>query len=111
MSIDDLVEFLRARLDEDEHEAPTVHEMSNCASHETSYDQCDCGWPARVLRDVEAKRAILAEHQPISGRCRRCGPDAWNDFKERLLWPCPTFRAAAAVYSDHRDYRPEWALG
>jgi hypothetical protein len=49
--------------------------------------------PARVLRDVEAKRAIL------NGRWG--GPDhadMWESCVQNL----------AAVWSDHPDYRAEW---
>jgi hypothetical protein len=49
--------------------------------------------PARVLREVEAKRRILAEH---SGN-HKCG---W------WIPGCPTVEALAAVYSDHPDYQP-----
>ena len=59
------------------------------------------GWPtARVLREVAARRTILALHPPMwpddpdSTTCSRCG----------LAWPCATLRALAAVYSDHPDY-------
>jgi len=76
--------------------------------------------PARVLREVAAKRAILAEHvstedlgAPIPAVCNRCTTDAiqirFISPTECLPWPCPTVRALAAVYSDHPDYRQEWA--
>ena len=60
--------------------------------------------PARVLREVEAKRAILRWHPSErmryidASRCPQC----------ELTWPCPTVRLIAAVYSDHPDYRDEW---
>ena len=73
------------------------------------HDTAVCVWSegvaARVLREVAAKRAILAEHQPQqmgyieAQRCPTC----------RTAWPCIEGRALAAVYSDHPDYRQEWA--
>ena len=72
--------------------------------------------PARVLREAEAKRKILAEHasgypttypkpsgQPTCGICH-CGTWDW----EPCDWPCATVRALAAVYSDHPAYLEQW---
>ena len=104
--------------------SPDEYQAAHIARHD----------PARVLREVDAKRKILAEHpvdadllawslgaaevvagraSPLS-RCMRCTvplPDACEDEDqyERVEWPCPTVRALAAVYSDHPDYRQEWA--
>ena len=76
--------------------------------------------PARVLREVAAKRAILSVHRvveypgpyvPISPTCSICiteregYQEEWGDDD----WPCATIRLLAAVYSDHPDYRQEWA--
>jgi hypothetical protein len=65
--------------------------------------------PARVLREVEAKRAILERHSPIkdllpkTSWCVQC-----TDDRNGYLWPCADVRVLAAVYSDHPDYRAEW---
>lgn len=62
--------------------------------------------PARVLREVEAKRAILARHAPNpehSAFCGRC-----NDGLLEQHWPCPDVLDIAAIYSDHPGYRQEW---
>ena len=73
--------------------------------------------PARVLREVAAKRAILAEHGPANGgrdpdRCRVCTAIAPTGMghtdARRFRAPCPTLLFLAAVYSDHPDYRQEW---
>jgi len=63
--------------------------------------------PSRVLREVAAKRAILAEHQESAsgGYCELCYYGYGGGS-----WPCPTVRALASVYSDHPDYDPEWAV-
>lgn len=76
--------------------------------------------PARALAEVDAKRRVLARHQPYDAsyyggyrdpdededergpHCRTCG-----DMTTR--WPCGTLRDIAAVYREHPGYRPEWA--
>jgi Family of unknown function (DUF6221) len=66
--------------------------------------------PARVLREVDAKRRILAEHRVWEPRwgCTRCRE--WiGGIPEKVAWPCPTVRALAAVYSDHPDCDPAWS--
>lgn len=75
----DVVEFLRARLDEDEHAAT---------------DGFSDGTPAHVLREVEAKRLILELH----AKSEFCERIALDDVVDLLALP----------YSDHPDYQPEW---
>lgn len=78
------------------------------AQHITRWD------PARVLAEVEAKRAILAGHPPIecsNVRCPvglHCGTCEYDDPSGNH-WPCPTARALALPYRDRPGYRPEWA--
>lgn len=74
--------------------------------------------PARVLREVAAKRAIIKAH-PIDteydhlSACRACQWDVDCDAPRNDLeasdCPCPSLRAVATVYSSHPDYREEWA--
>lgn len=85
--------------------------------------------PARTLREVEAKRVILGWHRPTpphpefgytypaaAGFCGYDGPgDNWQaeqepDHYPDAVWPCLTVRLLAAIYSDHADYDPAWAL-
>lgn len=133
---DDLVSFLRARLDEDEAAAKACYYADWEAGSEgdvvpvrpegNSYvavgpwgggmDDADVRHiarhdPARVLRDVEARRAVLAEHKPdTDGHCWVCltTRDRWKEDWPLDKWPCRTIRTVAAVYSDHADYRQEW---
>ena len=57
--------------------------------------------PARVLREVEAKRRIIEEHPYAgAGKCETCDLD--RD------WPCPTLRLLALPYADRSGYREEW---
>ena len=58
--------------------------------------------PGRVLRQVAAMRAILAEHNaPLGYECNAC---------ESREWPCLTVRALTAIWSDHEGFRDEWRI-
>jgi Family of unknown function (DUF6221) len=78
--------------------------------------------PARVLREVDAKRKILAEHGDTVGSvwipghghdnkfCMRCvDSDRDGDYYAEEPGPCLTLRTLAAVWSGHPDYDPDWA--
>lgn len=75
--------------------------------------------PARILREVAAKQAVLKAHCRIALHagggakyyetrrvCRSCEPLHGVDD----CWPCPTVLHIAAIYSSHPDYQKEWAL-
>lgn len=66
--------------------------------------------PARVLREVEAKRAILDEH--ICGcptpTCVDCGACSGAHHSDPERFPCQTVRLLALPYADHRDYDETW---
>ena len=76
--------------------------------------------PARVLREIAAKRAIVAAHHPETPskyghdvlRCAVCQTErgVWAEDRHADPWPCLTLRHLAAVWSDHPDYRAEWAV-
>jgi hypothetical protein len=95
--MDDLIAFVKARLDEDEAGADEVHLPRTCSSVDRDGDfdtsWCDCYYPARVLREVAAKRAILDS--------RWGGPDHADMWESCVL-------DLATVWSDHPDYRQEW---
>jgi len=63
--------------------------------------------PARVLRDVEAGRALLADLQETEVCLDRGYTELTRGSQLTLL---TQVRQRAAVYSDHPDYRPEWTL-
>lgn len=77
--------------------------------------------PARILREVAAKRAIIAPHRFVSwlvpddedanGACVQCSK-VWNEENHLAIvgWPCEPLRALAVVHSSHPDYQKEWAL-
>jgi hypothetical protein len=100
-----LVEFLTARLDEDEAMAQRASDHPDAwgvmANDNYGYLLVQ---PARVLADVKAKRAIVELRAALSQMDR--ADDRWEaghiqsaDFAVRHL---------ATAYADHPDYREEW---
>jgi hypothetical protein len=85
----DLAKFLADRLDEDASAAEDVHSR-DCDTMTPPGFPCDCRMPARMLREVEAKRKILADL------------DLSYPDEEHLL------RLLAAIYENHEDYDPAW---
>jgi hypothetical protein len=77
------------------------------ADHIARYD------PARVLREVEAKRLILAQHRHRQADYCSFGCDLCHFHSEYGMPPgvnwCETVRALASVWPDHPDYQTEWA--
>lgn len=118
-----IVEFLNARLNEDVVIAFMGEEWSAedweaaagsgiVATHIARHD------PARALREVTAKRALIAPHtrddwyelaDETTGSCESCS--SYCDeagCRHVVRWPCATLKAIAAVYADHEDYRTDW---
>jgi hypothetical protein len=69
--------------------------------------------PARVLREVAAKRRIVGE---LANEVNTIDADrdGWTGVHDRDLAADPLLgevmlRTVAAIYSDHPDYRQEWA--
>ncbi|MFJ6143107.1 DUF6221 family protein [Streptomyces anulatus] len=132
--MDDLVQFLRDRLDEDERIAQLVlgtnvmarvrrgqpaprwapspegdagiwdtdgtprvkHVWARERDHIVRHD------PARVLREVDAKRQIIAEHDVYARKL------ADRMDCQSLDFPCKTLRLLALSYADHPDYQDTW---
>lgn len=70
------------------------------------------GWdPSRVLAEVDAKRRILAYHEPEFSKisdysdCANC----IDDGRQYDSYPCHTVRLLALPYAGHPAYRQEWA--
>lgn len=133
--MNDAVEFLRARLRDDEQAARAAQEddgyaewdnpttgvvqaaggdlqglimaSRNAAIHIARHD------PARVLREVEAKRQIIDEHSitqaTVDGEvgfgCVMCHE---LDGQVRAGGYCRTLRLLALPYADHPSYREEF---
>lgn len=137
-----ITEFLEARIAEDEQLAESASVSAHKERHENqrhygSYvlsserDSTEAQdefilqwWPARVLAECAAKRAILALHHPdrqlenwywSMRKCAECGGKwhKWlNNDVPTDIGPeqgCPTLRALAAVYADHLDYQQDWS--
>jgi hypothetical protein len=65
--------------------------------------------PARVLRKVAGKRAIIMRYERACTIPEPCVSfTAGQDDGYRQACD-DAIRNLAAVYSDHADYRPEWA--
>ena len=132
-NIDELVAWLRAQIDEDEALAREAGGDSWVAvdlafvddpnGRQIVRDECMTPGvqahiarhdPARVLREVEAKRGIVELH---SDRDHFCGIGSierdgytWHEAgeKRRADIPCLTLRLLALPYADRPGYREEW---
>jgi Family of unknown function (DUF6221) len=101
--VTDVVAFLRARLDEDERlatlarpefftpECLAVFASAGDAAHVIRH------YPARVLREVEAKRAILDLYEAAA---------IHDDTSLGVATLRTVVKTLAAVYRDHPDYDP-----
>jgi hypothetical protein len=140
--MDELVQFLRARYDEDAALAEEARGQLNgrwtyietrggdhkvvdslgytvtghydvdaqpffCEPHIVRHD------PARVLRDIEARRRLVSLHAKDKDHdgCTIC--DNGNNScgcMSGWYWkyPCDTLKILALPYADHPDYRAEW---
>ncbi|MFI9618122.1 DUF6221 family protein [[Kitasatospora] papulosa] len=131
---DALVAFLKTRLDEDERVARacagdgtwTVEGLEvygpdlsgEVRAHAARQD------PARTLREVEAKRALLAEYgaavaarEEASTVLQKTRASGWDPIMAELEEASAihkrdallgVLRLLATVYTDHPDYLPEW---
>lgn len=126
-----LVEFLRARLDEDEAKAAPLArpvEKQGLVDWPAAIAALGPGWygylvrhrPDRILREVAAKRRIVDAHpidDDLSEYARSCGVGLSFGCGVCHEWDgvvtgdgyCGTLRLLAAPYSDHPDYNPDWA--
>lgn len=118
----DLVEFLLARVAEDEviarHEWDELQAralgagglVSRLSLGEVNGVPVTCIDHTRVLAECESKRRIVEEHSDQPGCPHEC--QGWLDSGRRdvAIWEsCPTLRLLALPYADHPDYREEWS--
>jgi hypothetical protein len=103
--VSELVEFLRARLDEDEEYGP-------CDGWE-EYLACD-RFSRQRAKDIEAKRRIIERYVGIQGYAARDYDSESTDEEARVrrggyLHALEVvLEAIAAIYADHPDYQQEW---
>lgn len=127
----DLIAFVEARLTEDEQVARRIESAWRClsgtgeivASDGTNAEVCaEAHWegvgehiarhdPARVLREVAARRRTLARHhRDQRGDCVGCG---WSgdldEGRTEADEECPELLDMASVWSDHAQYLTEWS--
>lgn len=105
--MDDLVAFLRARLDEAEHRVHHGNDTwdghdwhtAHCGwwTGEGIHDECTCEVPKFVLADIAAKRKIIGICIEMEGEGH-----GYNGYAELLL------RELATPFASHPDYRKEW---
>lgn len=100
--------FLLARIAERRARADSVHDRE-CYLFVPEHMQmdppeCDCGEPARVLAECEAKRRIVGLHEEdeVGGGLHVCHDELVDESE------CGELRALAAVYADHPAFREEW---
>ena len=115
--MDDLVAFLRARLDDSEQVAKAAlagwgtmpfGRSSGTGINAEALLHAALHSPARVLREVAAKRKVMDEYAEalrILDGFRETGYEEGR--REALELAC---RAIALPYADHENYREEWAL-
>lgn len=113
--MDDLVRWLRAQLDEDERIAwdacgpgnrwevadsgASVSQEDRDAAHIARHD------PARVLREIDAKRRLLARYEELLTASKKEGliGDVTEEYQDFLL------RLLALPYADRPGFREGWA--
>jgi hypothetical protein len=105
-----LVEFLRARLDEDEQVARAVEPDTDVdvpytsqAAQAAQYAFLKRFGPARVLAEVDAKRRLIAKYEHYDASARY--PDSEGGMAMGLE---AAVEFAALPYAAHPDYREEW---
>jgi Family of unknown function (DUF6221) len=101
-SVNELAEFLLARVGEDETTARAVRGSGVHDARPMVKEWIGLANPQRMLVWSDARRRIVALHRSslpsAAGGCGGCGRPT----------PCPTLRLMALPYADHPDYREEW---
>jgi hypothetical protein len=129
-----IVEFLEARIAEDEARASSGWARLGDSRWETDNYGRDFLTPSAVLAECAAKRAIIKQHEdwPVLVERAPSGDFDANDTQSmvyrmtrEIAWltereyvrrfgveppTTPMLRALATVYKDHPDYDENWAL-
>lgn len=111
----DLVAFLNARFGEDEATATCAlmwkqdhHHAIFVAHYGSEWGAIDDYDPARVLREVEAKRNILARYEDCVARQEDQDYPYASAAEQAREYEDFVLPNLAASYSDHPACRPEW---
>jgi len=108
----DLANFLRARYANDAQAVRANWHRDGITSdryHDTPID------PTRLLADLDAKLAILDEHQEVNdGSCGTCVDGHWgyptHGGSSPAAHPCRTLLILARPFAGHPDYQEDWAV-
>lgn len=79
--------------------SPTEEQQAHIVRHD----------PARVLREIDAKRQLLDEHPSVNGS--DLGSDCGTCYRGdgvNARWPCRTLRLLAMPYADRAGYQESW---
>jgi len=117
----EIAAFYAARLDEEEARAWAVHDVGQCDALLYAEDMadaarrdpdCNCGRPARTLREIAAKRRIVADCERAMSR-----QPGFNAGHARYGSPFPaphanlafrTLMSLVSAYDKHPEYKPGW---
>ena len=111
--MNELTEFLLARITEDESRASSGWSRLGDTRWETDNYGRDFLTPSAALAECAAKRAIIEMAQDATD-LDKYATDDWPESRNLATQPyCGDviLRAIAAVYKGHPDYRQEWANG
>lgn len=130
-----IVDFLNARLKDDQDAAESAGadvwtfddddywRIKDAEGHFVVYDEGAPGDdqavhiarhdPARVLREVAAKRRIMARHCRYDGSehsdyCAGCPSGDETGYPDTELKECPELQDMAFVWNEHEDWNTEW---
>jgi hypothetical protein len=109
-----LVEFLEARIAEDEARAKSIESVTYRPRWWTDAggEMLESPPPlpdmrVRLLAECEVKREIVRRCRRERGRFDQFGESVGNPVQAVVAWEAAV-RLLAAIYSDHEDYRAEW---
>ncbi|MER7623933.1 DUF6221 family protein [Streptomyces sp. NPDC126503] len=113
--MDDLVQFLRARLDEDARSLGEARNPIRARAHAISTQQGTTVLMGadRFRAEVDAKRRLVDEHHDVNdGSCGTCITPQWGypvlGGSSPQRYPCATLRLLALPYAGHPDYQDTW---
>ena len=106
---DDIVAFIRARLDEDARDADDLHDIELCDQVRLDGPPCDCGIPGRMLRAIEAKRGLLALTLDGENGVACANALVEGEYDSDMEWPEKILCLLASEWSDHEDYQTVWS--
>jgi hypothetical protein len=107
----DLIDYLHARLDEDEAFFRRLSDLARGTWPETATESRV--HPDQLLAEVTAKRRLVRLHRPLwpdadEPRCFVCADPRYEMI--RAPWPCVTLLSLAQPYQRRPGFHPSWRL-